>query len=114
MKNDTFGIFKPKVTEAQAQGWLKFSQMTPWDFQALRDRGAGSRLVEILKNDTPGFPNVFGAHLGPMRGPILVWGPSGSHWGPIWRPKADITEAEGRLKGGLGTAVHVASKVGRT
>ena len=54
----------------------------------------------------------FGAHLGPIRGPISVWGPFGdpflfgAHlgpiWGPIWRPKADITEAEGRLNGGLG------------
>ena len=37
-----------------------------------------------------GIPFLFGAHLGTII------------WGPIWRPKADIMEAEGRLNGGLG------------
>ena len=36
-----------------------------------------------------GDPFLFGAHVGPI-------------WGPIWRQKADITEADGRLNGGLG------------
>ena len=61
---------------------------------------------------------MFGAHLGPIWGPILrdpfrgIGRGPGTHFsgihlggsvgalGPIWRPKADILEAEGRHYGG--------------
>ena len=61
---------------------------------------------------------LFGAHLGPIWGPILrdpfrgIGRGPGTHFsgihlggsvgalGPIWRPKADILEAEGRHYGG--------------
>ena len=61
-----------------------------------------------------------GAHLGSIWGPILrdpfrgIGRGLGTHFsgihlggsvgplGPIWKPKADILEAEGRLNGGLG------------
>ena len=79
LKNDTLGIFKIHVNEGQAQGWSKFSKMTP----------------QV-------FPMYLGPTWAPFGDPFLFRAKVGSNWGPIWRPKADITEAEGRLNGGLG------------